>query len=168
MAQPSTAASSGGTREGTATSARSSTMICSPSAPIPAICATGVPSSSSRARSFPAQRGRGIGAQVLLAGPAPPARPAGHHEAGDHGRADGHRRHVGADGFDDAGRLVPEDDGPRPDEGAVDDVQVAVAQPDGLGAHDHLTPPRTVDGQVRHHEVVTTVDEAGSPHGPIA
>src|SRR5438067_7862188 len=68
-------------------------------------------------------------------------------EAGHHVVAGAQRRDVAADGLDDAGTLVSEDDRAieRPASHPVDDVQIAVAHAGGGGAHEHLAAPRLVD-----------------------
>jgi len=61
-----------------------------------------------------------------------------------------HRRDPGPDHLDDAGALVPGAEGQRPHVAAVQEVDVAVAQPTGDVAHEHLVGLRVVDLDVDH------------------
>src|SRR5207237_3804338 len=83
----------------------------------------------------------GMPVETLRTGAAE-ARETGHHViAGPEGR------HVAADGLDDAGALVAEDDRAieRPAPPPVDHVQVAVAHARRRRAHEDLALPRLVD-----------------------
>ena len=70
----------------------------------------------------------------------------------------------GADRLDDAGRLVAEDGGRRERVEAVDEVQVAVADAAGDGAHEHLAPDGLVDVDVLDRERLVGAVEHGGFH----
>ena len=72
--------------------------------------------------------------------------------------------HVGPDGFDDAGALVPEDHRSRAAERAVEVVVVAVAQPGGDGAHQYLAPDRIIVLHIGDVELVGTVKQYRGAH----
>ena len=83
--------------------------------------------------------------------------------------ADAHAGDVGADRLDHPGALVTEHDRPveRPASDAVDDVQVAVADAGGDGAHQHLARhrPVEVDGLDGQRVVRLAEDRGFDLHG---
>src|SRR5918994_3920738 len=75
---------------------------------------------------------------------------------------------VGADRLHDTGTLVAQHDGPieRPAPLAVDDVQIAVADARGRGAHEHLAPPGLVDLHRLDRERLVDLPEDRGLHAP--
>src|SRR5438105_2576386 len=80
--------------------------------------------------------------------------PAESRQARHHVIAGAQRRHVGADRLDDARALVAQHDGAieGPAPLAIDDVEVAVADAGGRGAHEDLAAPGLVDLDRLHRE----------------
>ena len=92
--------------------------------------------------------GRGGVAEVGAAGVAEGAVPAGLHEADDYAVAGLHGRHPNAHRFDDARDLVPEHGREPRGVGALDEVQVGVADTGGDDLHARLAGGGVVDAQV--------------------
>jgi hypothetical protein len=78
--------------------------------------------------------------------------------------AGGKTRDGTPDGFDDARGLVPEHGGERRSEGALEAMEVAVAQPAGCGAYEHLMGGWIVDGDRSDGEAVGALDEEAGTH----
>ncbi len=72
-----------------------------------------------------------------------------------------------ADRLDDAGRLVAEDRRRRERVVAVDEVQVAVADAAGDGAHEHLAPDGLLDLDVLDRQGLVGTVEDGGFHGEL-
>jgi HAMP domain-containing protein len=87
---------------------------------------------------------------------------AEHRQAGDDPVAGLHVGHVLADRLDDAGGLVAEHDRHGRRVRALDEVQVAVAQPGGRGADQHLAAARLLDRHVLdRHRLARRVQHGG-------
>ena len=80
--------------------------------------------------------------------------------------ADPQRGDIGAHRLDDAGAFVAEHERPieREAAAAVDDVQVAVADAGGDGAHQHLAAPRLVDVHLLDGQRFMHLAEDGGGH----
>jgi hypothetical protein len=71
---------------------------------------------------------------------------------------------VGTDGLDDSRTLVTEDHRPRPVQGAIEIVIVAVAQPCGDGPHQNLASYWLVVDDFGDIELVRVVKQYGGTH----
>jgi len=103
-------------------------------------------------------------APCRLAGNAPRALAAAHHQTRDDVVADGDVAHVGADSFDDTRTFMAEDHRTATAERAVEVVVVAVAQPGGDGSDEHFTADRLVVFDVGDDQLVGAVDQYGGAH----
>ena len=72
-----------------------------------------------------------------------------------------------ADRFDDPGRLVAHDRRRRMRVDPLDEVQVAVAQPGGHGAHQHLARPDGSDADLFDRQVARGSTQHSCSHDSI-
>src|SRR3546814_2894960 len=75
--------------------------------------------------------------------------------------ADLHRAHLAADRLDDAGGFVAGDRGERVRIGALDEMQVRMAESAGGGADAHLVRPGLVDDDLLDNERLAGFDQDG-------
>ncbi len=119
-------------------------VVQGPAPPAPSGCAVGHRPALHASIGHDAQVGAAIEARL--------APPAGRGEGQDNVLADATLGHVAADGFDDAGALVPEHDRQWSRPLALDEGQVAAADARGLQPDQHLVTRRRpevhlIDGQ---------------------